>query len=334
MTRHWRLELLCEDIAAVLHGRALTDLGEEPTEAIYVLPLWAWGPSRRSVGRKDIDRANPSERLDMPIRLHWDVPVVGRLADLPPSGPTFETSSSGYEESARVPLSASRSVSVVMDTDGARSVEWGQPLTILVVNAESFAGRTLLHTLQEQSRTAYWSLMSHVEDSAKHFLEPAVRSVTISATSDPSAPPVLDEQQRSDLVAEFTFGREGAEDSAGMRLIERCLDSRAFTRVDPQMMMAMSIRRDIRNAALSRLGDPRAGMRIREVANDLGLQGTDEETVETVMEAYNAKNCKSRATRSKVRHALELRPGVRATPFTWEIEDTRPEARSLFEAAS
>ncbi|MCZ4326737.1 hypothetical protein [Brachybacterium paraconglomeratum] len=334
MTRHWRLELLCEDIAAVLHGRALTDLGEEPACEVYVLPLWAWGPSRRSVGRKDIDRANPSERLDMPIRLQWDVPVVGRLEELPPGGPTFVTSSSGYEESARVPLSASRPVSMVTGIDGARSVEWGQPLPIPVINAESFAGRTLLHTLQDQARTAYWSLLSHVEDSAQHFLEPAVRSVTISTTNDPSAPPVLDEQQRSDLVAEFTFGREGAEDSAGMRLIERCLDVRAFTRVDPQMMMAMSIRRDIRNAALSRLGDPRVGMRIREVANDLGLQGTDEETVDKVMEAYNDRNGKARATRRKVRHALELRPGVRSIPFTWEIEDTRPEARSLFEAVS
>lgn len=331
MTRHAHNFHVAEQIAAIIHGRDAT-LAKETSAAdtLYVLPLWAWGSTRMSVGRKDLDR-DGSSRLEMPVRLEWDVPSVGRLSDLPDGAASFVTRGSGYIESGSVHAGDGPESTLMRSGDAPRSVSWDDGITMSLTPASSFAARTLLDSLKDAGTDSYWALMHIIEEQAKHFVEKAVSSLTLSMSVTKDLPPVLGEHERSELVSEFTLGNAGDTESPAIRLIDRCLLPAAFERVDPQRMMSMSIRRDVKEAARQRIGDPRTGANIRKIAAELGATGIDDRTIEAVVSEFNRRHQSSRVGPRRVRDALSITPGFDLVPLTYEMEDVRPEARSLYE---
>lgn len=331
MSRHTHNDQVTENIGAVLHGRdAERVMATDTTGTLYVLPLWAWGPARMSMGRKDLSR-DDSTRLEMPTRLVWNVPSVGLVSDLPDGVATYGTRGAGYREIGTVDPSSAPTISRLRSIDAPRSVDWSDGIAMAIAPPESFAARTLLSSLAEDGTESYWELMGIIEEHAKHFAEKAVSSLTLSMASGRDIPPVLGEHERSELVSQFALGRSGDTESPAIRLIERCLAPSAFERVDPQRMMSMSIRRDVKEAARQRLGDPRTGANIRQVAADLGMNRTDEETVEQVVAEFNRRHETSRVGPRRVRDALSVAPAYDHVPLTYEMEDVRPEARSLYE---
>lgn len=299
--RHQMIEKVTEDIARILHGKAaekLTRDTQPPTGSptpgpvrLYVLPVWAWGPSRTYVGRKD--RSPDGGRLDMPIRLDWDVPIIGKVEDLPGGIATATTRSSGYRETVTVDVSATADSFRPSVTDLPVGVDWGTTDWALTTKMSPIARSHLLTETSSTGKTGYWSMMGRIEEHARFYIPKASASLAISAFGPEwrAGQQILDETTKALLISSFTLGTQDIPRSPAVRLIARCLEPRAFEKADPQMVMVKDVQRDVKEELRKVIGDPREGSAIRDTARSIGVPvgSFDEESVRLVVEAHNER---------------------------------------------
>lgn len=303
MMRQPTLQPLTEMLAGAIVG---ANLPGTPPEDLYVLPVWAWAPSRVDVGRRD--RIDETERYDMPIRLDWDVPLVGSVSGIDGHVATARTRGVGYDQSIIIDLSTAPRTPMY---ESEPVLEFGldQAPPVLRTGNAVHASR-VLETLADMRHTDYWRLLEWIERYARRKLPSTLTSIWLSlGRTDRDEFWQVDDPTQEEILSAFVLASDGDEgsDSYAMRLVDRCLRPEAFEKADPRLVMTRSIKRDLAEQARRVLGDPRAGGKIRQLASDMGVTGTSDEEIRRVADEYRRRFDDPKMGPGRVREALHLR---------------------------
>lgn len=267
-SRHPILDIMCERLQAVMHGRAAQKLLDTPeaipdAAGIAVLPAWTWLRPLISVGRKD-KAFGTGQGLLMPVRNDWSTEMV-----LLVSGPSIPLT---YRARGMGHLLAGQSKAVLRP--GAAVP--GRGVDPLSLTSPVFAGSASrarimreLQALVTAGDTARWEVLQGLEPKLRKELYKAHAHISHEISETTGAfQPMLDEIGIEEVHDYLMFGDEKKPGSA-FRLIELCLTPDCFLRVDPLMYMSKHLRRDAEAQIRRRIGDPHIGPKIREIARRL-----------------------------------------------------------------
>lgn len=322
MQRHPHLEQITKDIAAVLLGQAASNTSGGTD--LYVLPIWAWGPSRTDVGRKD--RAADGSQLAMPIRITWDHPPIGHVTDLDTGRANYKLMSAGYETSGSIDVTEAP-----MTTAGPDGIILPAPELedLSAYRITPPVDTDVLEQTITNGQLARWNLMALIEKSVQLALPGKISALTISVMGPEwraDAAGFFDAVDESEVISRFCIGTPTPTTHRGrsarppaVRLIDRLLSPDAFKRADPQRVMFRSVRRDVAEELRRYVGDPREGEAIRATARQLGvktyrahLESLDEADVQRVLTAHQTANPRKSIGRQRVVDALTVQPPGRA----------------------
>lgn len=241
--------------------------------AVVVLPTWVWLVPLANVGER-------KSQFLLPARVTWDVPQVLALESALTANWTCE--GLGYTQSGTLtihPVDAS-DFSQGGSQDGATPL----PSSVAAVRSSNAAARRVVGDLSEIGTSARWLALELLKPFVQKATDSARFSVASEIADNPAAPPVFDEIVRDRVVTELLYGYDGDIDgstSRVWRMLDRCLEPGAFTKVDPMRYVHVAIGRDAIDATKRHLGDPRIGKRVRDLAREMNSRD-----VNRILERY------------------------------------------------
>lgn len=268
VSRHPNLDILCERLQAVMHGRAAQELLNSPesipdSAGIAVLPAWTWLRPLISVGRKD-KAFGTGQGLLMPVRNDWAAPMVLLVSN--ESIPvTYRARGMGHTIAGQ---------SKVVLRAGAAPVARaaGVPSMTSMIFAGPAPKSQILRSLGElvaAGDKARWEVLQGLEPKLRKELYKAHAHISHEISETTGAfQPMLDEIGIEEVHDYLMFG-DSKKPGSVFRLIELCLAPDCFLRVDPLMYMSKHLRRDAEAQIRRRIGDPHIGPKIREIARRL-----------------------------------------------------------------
>jgi hypothetical protein len=264
--------------------------------ALVVLPAWSWQRPLIEVGRKNQSR---NGELLMPIRVSW----LGGSVAVIPEGMTeasfYTFSSLGHTNSGIVSVTGTKAQSPVLRSS-ARIDGQELPACFTAASGSAMSVKHLLTKLVEEGSNAQWELTMTLDAWCHKIFYKAVCAVVNEMGVDETVGKKLinDENLRDELRGNFILGTE-EKDSPALRLIDRCIGTETFAKVDPQKYVATSIRENAERAFRVAIDDPRTGRKVRTLARELGTRNPDE-----ILEVYRARFPKERTGRKLVIRAL------------------------------
>ncbi len=297
--RHASLWTLTELLHRIVVGRLAARLVEEGdlpvSGGLFVPESFGWMCSKINVGRKDNGRNG--ERLSMPVRLEWSEPlaVLTENTEL-----VWSTLSMGHDESGVC--------KVVLDDvgfeDQVEKDEFGVPVFASVVTEPERVLRQRLTVIAEEGEMARWELRSLMAPRVRLMLRRAHFGVSHEVCAFQGMPDrlLLDEVALESVITDFLYGVEGRIGKLDA-IVEKILTPESMRRVDPLRYVNRAVRRDAAEAIRQRVGDPRIGRRIRDVARDLDLRD-----VESVVAAVRDLYPKDKVSTDRVAAALSVQP--------------------------
>ncbi len=277
--RHGWIEHLCDRLEQVAWGqdadRLLADPEAIPDSAgLFRLPVWLWVTPTIDVGRKGRTRGGT---LLLPVRIVRPesflrvVPAGGQALDL------WGASGMGVAESGQVTMQAlGPATPHHMEVDPRSTQLRGQPL----IRANLYRQ---LEKISARGRHARWEVLLGLEPYVKSAVNSAHGYVcTELAGKGNNSRPVLDRVALENITDRMLVGEENVKNgdaqapSAVSRMLDRCLSTTAFQRVDPQRYVKITLRRDAEDAIRVCIGDPRIGSKVRAVQRELGTADVEE----------------------------------------------------------
>jgi hypothetical protein len=297
------MSVLCaslEKIAIGQDAQKLLNSGNIPESAsLVVLPAWSWQHPRIDVGRKDKFNGG---RVMLPVRVSW---TSGSVI-IVPAGSThlFSYDLCGLGNTGSGTVTVSNTAATVGVLRSADRVD-GQLLSSRF--SASVGTRTsityLLKKLVEEGKNEKWALMERMNNWSVNIFKMAAGAVsneiTGGAPGEVKMTKLTDMHLLDQLRQKFILGEDNDEDSACMRLIDRCLASGTFAKVDPIKYITTSIRENAERAIRVAIDDPRTGRKVRTLSRELGI--TD---IEELREAYRVFYPKERTGKELIFRAL------------------------------
>lgn len=236
---------------------------------LVLLPAFTWLPPAITVGRKTRNPDGPDYTL--PVRLTYD---VGEAVILRP-GETAEirvrARGMGHDLAGTVAVTSAAG----LPADETTVSYSGSGLPAAVGAGTAVSLPRAVAQAREDASLARW-------EAAMVFLQPSVeretdRAISVLRSSSAGSGSVAG-AVRDAVIDKIVFGiapARGGEDDAPadpplLRLVDRCCEPDAFLRADPARIVALTVRRDARDAAQSVTGDTRLGVRLRGLADQLG----------------------------------------------------------------
>ncbi|MCC3292855.1 hypothetical protein [Arthrobacter sp. zg-Y1110] len=317
--RHPNLDILCDRLQAVMHGRAAEELLAHresiPDRAgVAALPAWTWLRPLINVGRKD-KAFGTGESLLMPIRNDWDTPMVVLVTEsgLPV---TYRSRGMGHTMAgqSRVVCRAGGSpVAMVKDVPSLSAM-------VFVGTAPRAQVIRSLEAIASAGKEALWEVLQSLEPKLRKELYKAHAYVSheIAETSG-AFQPMLDEISIDEIQDFMMFGDDKKPGSV-FRLIELCLAPECFLRVDPLKYMSKHLRRDAETQIRRKIGDPHIGPKIREIARNLPDGNRD---LARIVSEYRKVYPKDRLSINRAEAAMTVSPDAmaRATVLMPETMD-------------
>ena len=317
--RHPTLDTMCGRLEAIMRGRAaealLADPDAVPERAgVVILPAWSWEYALINVGRKDraFTRAGEGrpaggDRLLMPVRNTWSVPLVTLVAgETVPV--TYRTVGMGHQMAGQ-----SRLVPRAGEAPVAEPSEVPSLAEPVFVGAGSRT-RTLhtLRKLAEAGTAARWELIREIEPTVVQQLHVAHSAISHEiGLSAGVVQPMMDDQGLEQVLNLMMFGEvnDKGEEKPGsvFRLIELCLADDCFVKVDPLKYMGKHLRRDAETEIRRKLGDPHIGPKVRAVA-----MRHPRADISVIVEEYRKQYPKDRLSVPRAEAALSVRPDAMA----------------------
>lgn len=322
--RHPNLDILCERLQAIMHGRAAEELlahRESIPEyaGVAALPAWTWLRPLINVGRKG-KAFGTGESLLMPIRNDWDSPLVVLVSE--ESIPvTYRSRGMGHAmagQSRVVVRPGSRPVAMVQEVPSLASMVFvGTAPRPMVIRS--------LQAMAEAGKQALWEVLQSIEPKLRKELYKAHAHVSHEIAETTGAfQPMLDEISIDEIQDLMMFG-EDTKPGSVFRLIELCLAPECFLRVDPLKYMTKHLRRDAETQIRRKIGDPHIGPKIREIARSLPDGNRD---LARIVAEYRKVYPKDRLSINRAEAAMTVSPDAmaRATvlmPETMDLAGSR-----------
>ncbi|MPV50148.1 hypothetical protein GCG21_09045 [Pseudactinotalea sp. HY160] len=337
MMRHRYIDELCSLLESVVLGREAekvlrdmpnlgSNLGSSAGSAagsagngdvsLFVLPVWGWAHSRIDVGRKDLIPSTGGRYL-LPVRLraypsHVIVSATATVAH-------FVGVGMGHGLAGHTTCDPAAAPGVLPDGTLTLPATWGPVASGGAASSGAASGgvrvRRELDRLVAAGKEAYWRALALIESD----LEEALHKATTAAAIDmPGADPsrrALDAISLDTIRTTMVYG-EGASPSSAQRLVERCVQTATFARVDPQRFVLTHLRRDARAAVRKALGDPHIGSKVRRLAGE--MEGA---SLEEVVAAYRLRYPADKLSTARAEAALSVAPHPNASTFPLNHDD-------------
>lgn len=316
--RHPGLEVVCRRLERILHGRAAENLLADPAglpegAGIVVLPAWSWLRSLIDLGRKDRafkTKGEPvtEERLLMPVRNDWDLPLVTLVDGTGSVQASHRTRGLGHQFAGQTRLVRRPGHPHLAAPEETPTM--GRPVFV----GSGIRMRTLsaLRRIAEDGTAARWELIQQFEPMVRKAVHVAHSAISheIGRTAG-IIQPMLDEQGIEQVVNLMMFGdrEETGREKPGsvFRLIELCLQPDYFLKAEPFRVMNKHLRRDAEAEVRRKLGDPHIGPKVRAVA----LQHPRAE-LSAIVEEYRKVYPKDRLSEKRAQDALSVSPDAMA----------------------
>ena len=307
--RHPDLEVLCDRLERIIHGRAAEELiaaGIPAETGIVALPVWLWAEALIGMGRKDFDARNGGKLL-MPVRIEWESSPV-----LAPGTDTVELNwrarGAGHRTAGQARIVHVQSGDILGKPEGVPSLS--EP----VFTASGPAGKAaaILQQLADDGKAAVWEIVRGIESHVERLIHTAHAAVSheIGLTAGISRP-VLDETGLQQVLDRMMLGwidEKGVEQRGSVfRLIDLCTAPGRFVKVDPLMYMTTHLRRDAEAEIRRSLDDPHIGPKIREVARRL-----PDADIHRIIEEYRRIYPGDRLAAERAEKALSVQPDLMA----------------------
>ena len=306
--RHGPLITLCARLHAILAGRAaealLADPAGVPEECgVWIAPSWLWTFSRIDVGRKG--RAPDGTRLRLPVRLEWSSGAVTLVEPGDPLEQGWTATGLGHTGSGVIRVEATHRLA----QDVVEENEAGLPTVVELAALDRRQALTVLERAAADGTRARWELMLWLEPHLERALRKAHASVANELAEHwGSRRTVLDETKLNAIADDMLLGDEGRPGKVA-QLLERCLRSDTFRKVEPSRYIKETLRRDANTEVRRAIGDPHIGAKVRRVARELGPRSD----LDTVIAAYRAKYPRDRLSRDRAVAAMSVSPDVMAS---------------------
>lgn len=281
--RHEVSDRLCTMWDAVIAGRAAKEvLDSLPRKrggdglALVRLPSWAWMYAAIDVGRKD--RSRTGGRLLMHVRLEWTPSPVILLRPRERLEVSVHGVGLGNEVHGNLTLRAGAPELVLPDGGLDLPEEAGAPVKSRTEVVSE------LEKMVEAGRLAEWECLATLEVWFRQDVERAARSIAIEMAEFRGGPviSVIDDIGIEQVISDLVYGPlDSTGPSRAQRLLGRCLQPGAFTRVDASRLISVEMRRDARNGVSRAIGDTPIGHKIRKV-----YSSCENKTLAAVVEEY------------------------------------------------
>ena len=295
---------LCDRLERIAWGEsAATLLATDPQLArcaVAVLPVFAWGHTTRDTGRKSI---SPTGELLFPVKIRW-LNVPGPVVVLHPK----ERLVVSWEALGNSDIGP-RGKTEIFPTDGSTVESYDAtapiPKEIYAPIFSKIEFRRTLDELVSDGRNARWEILHIFENNLRWNFERALQSVNVELGLD--SMPVVDRAAGETIQNSILLGDDGRSDSLALRLIDRCLEGEAFSRVDPERYVRRALFSVAETAIRRYIGDPHIGRKVRRVSSQIRS-----DDVELITEEFARQNPNSKLGSNRAKAALSATRRVRA----------------------
>lgn len=310
---HTVIEKLCVNIQRYTLGTEAARLLELPRaerrgKALVVLPMWGWGQSLHSVGRKDrpysLDgsEVDHSVKLLMPIRNSWDgghLQLVEQSGIV--SGKLIGSGHTGVVQAHVAVTAGHPNVAVVASCD---------LLAVVSATVGSKVDQTL-NQLVRDGQSAYWDLFRHWDNIVHRILERAsvalIRELEeFQKETIPFNP--FDAACLDKIRDEILLGVKDEETHINREsrlrhyLNQAANEPELFTNVEPQRFLNKNLTRDCTQALRREMGDPHIGPKVRRFV----LDNPQLDTLPEIIRAYNEEFPRDRLAIDRATVALGI----------------------------
>lgn len=277
--------------------------------AVAVLPVFAWGHTTRDTGRKSV---SPTGELLFPVKIRWcdehDLVVVVH----PRESVVLSWETVGGSDIN--PRGQIEVISTTTSTVASYGTTVGVPMEIRAPVCSTIECRQTLDGLVSDGRNAKWEILHMFEQNLRWNFERALRSVNAELGLD--SMPVVDRAASETIQNSILLGDDGSSDSLALRLIRRCLDGDAFSRVDPERYVRRALFSGAESAIRRYIGDPHIGRQVRRVSDE--IQSSD---VDRITDEFTHQNPRARLGPGRAKAALSTARRVRAATPSFSFGD-------------
>ena len=310
--RHGPLVALCSRLHAMLAGRAAEALLAAPETVpdrcgVWTAPSWLWTFSRIDVGRKG--RAADGSRLRLPVRLEWSTGAVTLVEPGRPVDQGWTATGLGHTGSGVLRVETAPGSS----RDLVRESETGLPTVVSLAPRGRMDAMAALERLAAEGTRARWETLLWLEPHLDRALQKAHASVASELAEHWGSRRVLLDDTKLSAIADHMLLGDDAQPGKVAQLLERCLRSETFRKVEPSRYIKETLRRDANTEVRRAIGDPHIGAKIRKVAREMGPRSD----LDALIAAYRAKYPRDRLSRDRAVAAMSVSPDVMAS--WWEL---------------
>jgi len=321
--RHPYSAELCDRLERIAWGESATALLETNPRltrcVVVTLPVFAWGHTTRDTGRKSL---SPTGELLFPVKIKWRN-VPGPVVVSQPK----ERLVVSWEALGSSDISP-RGKTEIFPIDGSTVESYDPPVPIpkkiYAPILSKIDCRRTLNDLVSDGRTAKWEILHIFEGNLRWNFARALRSVHAELGLDST--PVVDRAASETIQNTILLGGDGQNNSLALRLIDRCLEGDAFSRVDPEKYVRRALFSSAETAIRRYIGDPHIGRQVRQVSNQI-----QSEDIDLITEEFARQNPRARLGADRAKAALSTtRRVLAATPslsFGDLVEDSECAAR-------
>lgn len=323
LRRHDYSAELCDRLERMSWGQRAAELLESRPQlancAIATLPLFAWDRPVRDAGRKT---KSTTGDLLLPVKIEWrGTPGSVVLLQAREKMELSWEAPGGSEIPSRGKTSV---VPAEIAAIGPHEVIRAVPRVIDAASLSRVEARRVLNDLASDGRIARWEILRTFEENLRWNFERALRSVKTELGLE--SIPVVDSEAGVMIQNSILLGDDGRSDSLALRLINRCLEGGAFSRVDPERYVRRALFSAAETGIRRHIGDPHIGRKVRKIAEEINSDDADR-----VAEEFARQNPKAHVGRRRTRDALSTPQRVAAaTPafsFGEPFEDIETEGR-------
>lgn len=313
--RHGWMDSWCGYLSRVLAGDAASALlaAELPLRAgVVVLPSWVWESPQIDVGRKD--HAQGGGRLRLPIRVQWDSGPV----QVVPLGDTVKTF--WQAEGLGIAQAGQTSISCTPGSkESPQHVLGVPPDSVIVEDVPRSDLVAKLAAMVQDGAVARWEAVGLLET----YVSSAVSKAHAYISKDvggADAPPLLDQIALDEVCDQMVVGsiERGEDRSPLLRIVDNSLRPEAYLRVDPARAAQLALRRDAQQLVRRKVGDPKAGSKIRALARAMGFTMPYRDVqVQAILAEYRLRHPAEKMGIDRVRAALSVAPTMMSPARTF-----------------
>lgn len=299
-TRHEWIDELCTRLERVLLGRVAAELLETDLPeraALVVAPVWKWLAPRIDMGRKT--RRADGDTMLMPVRMTWQPSPVMVLTA--PTAVAWSMVGLGHSGAGEVKVNPVEGA--CPDAAGEKFPIDGE-LEVELLTQRELRGR--LRHLVADGKQARWDAVMSLERYVNRAVHSAVVAVSYDVVGGDNPYPVLDETAKQSVADRMLLGSEEGPGRVGA-LLDRCLQPRAFVKVDPLRYVVKDLHRSAEAEVRKSIGDPHIGRKIRAVQRTMPSASMQE-----VIAAYRRTHPGDRLSTARATKALTAGADVMA----------------------